>query len=291
MTDIIQLTFSGVSVGCLYALIGIGFIFAVNSVKIVNLAHGELLMVGAFLGVTAVEYLKMPVLVGFTIAILGTAVLGYILNLVIFKPLVGKPFFSILVATMGLSMILSNSAMNIWGPYPLKLSSPFANDALGIGNIVLSKLNLLLIITLVIVCCFLVLFYKRTLIGKQMRAMSEQPDAARLLGVPVRRLAAVTFMISAGLAGLAGVLMGPIYYVNSTMGSVALLKGFTAAIIGGYGKVEGAVLGGITLGVAETMMASYIAPTFKDGFAFLILILVLLVRPQGILGESFSQRV
>jgi len=121
--------------------------------------------------------------------------------------------------------------------------------------------------------------------------MSELQDVARLLGLPVRRLTALTFMVSAGLAGLAGVLVGPLYFVSPHMGGVALLKGFTAAIIGGFGKVEGAVLGGLALGIIETMMASYVSPIFKDGFSFMVLILVLLIRPMGILGESFSRRV
>ena len=291
MIDILQLTFNGIAIGSIYALIGLGFIFAVNSVKIVNLAHGEILMLGGYFAVTTVLYLKMPVLLGCLVAIIGTVIFGYILNLAILRPLVGKPFFSVVVATMGLSMILSNTAMNIWGPNPVNLPGPFAVEVFLIGGVVIAKLNLLVIATLAVVLVLLAWFYRKTLTGRQMRAMSELQDVARLLGLPVRRLTALTFMVSAGLAGLAGVLVGPLYFVSPHMGGVALLKGFTAAIIGGFGKVEGAVLGGLALGIIETMMASYVSPIFKDGFSFMVLILVLLIRPMGILGESFSKRV
>jgi len=291
LTDFLQLSFNGLAIGSIYAIIALGFIFSVNSVKIVNLAHGELLMVGAFFAVTAIEIFHLPVILGYIVAILGSALFGYILNLTIFKPLVGKPFFSRLVVTMGLSMMLVNLAMNIWGPYPVKLSGPFTTDTFRVGDVAISNANVLIIATLIVLLILLMLFYKKTLTGRQMRAMSEQPDAARLLGVPVRRLTTMTFMVAAGLAAVAGVLMGPIYFVNYTMGGVALMKGFTAAIIGGFGKVEGAVIGGITLGIAETMLAAYVSTTFKDGFAFMALVLILLIRPQGIFGESFSERI
>ena len=291
MTDILQLSFNGIAIGSIYALIALGFIFAVNSVKIVNLAHGEILMLGGYFAVTTVLYLKMPVLLGCLVAIIGTVIFGYILNLAILRPLVGKPFFSVVVATLGLSMILSNTAMNIWGPNPINVPGPFEVEVFLIGGVVIAKLNLLVIATLAVVLVLLAWFYQKTLTGRQMRAMSELPDVARLLGLPVRRLTALTFMVSAGLAGLSGVLVGPLYFVSPHMGGVALLKGFTAAIIGGFGKVEGAVLGGLALGIIETMMASYVSPIFKDGFSFMVLILVLLIRPMGILGESFSKRV
>lgn len=150
---------------------------------------------------------------------------------------------------------------------------------------------LLLIAALAVVCILLWIFFNRTITGKQMRAMSQLPDVAKLLGTNTKRLTAITIMLSCAIAGLTGILMGPIYFVTYAMGSVAIGKGFTAIVLGGFGKVEGAVLGGILLGIIETLLAAYVSPMFKDGFAFLVLVVVLIIRPKGILGEPVSQRV
>lgn len=282
---------SGIALGCIYALIGLGFLFAINGVRLINLAHGEVLMMGAFFAVTTVQQWKLPLLVGYGLALAGTIALGYVLHLAILRPLIGKPFFSMLVATLGLSILLSNLAMNVWTSETVILPGPFGVEVLRWGEISIAKQNLLAIIVTAVVMILQWWFFRTTLMGRQMRAMADNPEVARLIGVPVERLTALTFMVSAGLAGLAGILLGPLYYVSFHMGSIALIKGFTAMIIGGFGKVEGVLIGGLLLGVVETMMAAYVSPTFKDGFAFMLLILVLLARPQGILGESTAERV
>lgn len=291
MSEVLQLLVNGVAIGCIYALIGFGFLVAVNGTRLINLAHGEILMIGAFLAVSVVQQTGLPLVIAYLIAIIGTMAFGYILNLVILRPLIGKPFFTVLVATLGLGIMLTNLSMNIWGPDPLNLPGPFGTQTLHYGNVVVAKQSLLAISVTVAVFLAQWWFFNRTLTGRQMRAMADQPEAAQLVGIPVRKLTAFTFMLSAALAGLAGILIGPLYYVSFSMGNIALLKGFTAAIIGGFGRVEGAVIGGITLGVVETMMAAYVSPTFKDGFAFMLLILVLMVLPRGILGQRVTERI
>lgn len=291
MVNFLQNLIAGVSIGSIYALIGLGFIFTVNGIGIVNMAHGEILMIGGFLAVTFTTMLKLPLVLGYVLALIGTALFGYILNLSVFRPMINKPIFTVLIATLGLSMTLQCVAANVWGSYAMELKSPVGNGVMNVGGVVIRYQYLLLIGALIVVLIALYLFYNRTVTGKQLRAMSINPGVARLLGAPTKKLTAVTIIVSCVIAALTGILMGPIYFVYCTMGSVAISKGFYAIILGGFGKVEGAVLGGIVLGVVETMLAAYVSPMFKDGFAFLVVVLILLIRPQGILGETTSQRV
>lgn len=291
LTILLQNLIAGISIGSIYALIGLGFVITINGVGILNMAHGEIVMLGGFLAVTFTTLLDLPLVLGYALALLATVLFGYILNLVVLKPMINKPIFTVMIATIGLSMTLQCIAMNIWGPYAVELKGPFGIKTMNLGGIVISWQYLLLIAALVVVCVLLWLFFNRSITGKQLRAMSQMPEVAKLLGVPTKRLTAITIMLSCGIAGLTGILMGPIYFVTCTMGSVAIGKGFTAIVLGGFGKVEGAVLGGILLGIIETLLAAYVSPMFKDGFAFLVLVLVLIVRPKGILGEPVSQRV
>lgn len=291
MSELLQVLVSGTAIGCIYALIGLGFLFSVNGVRLINLAHGEVLMVGAFLAVSGVQALKLPLLAAYTLAVAGTMALGYLLQQIILQPLIGKPFFTVLVATLGLSMVMSNAAMNLWTSETVSLPGPFGTAVVRLGEVVVAQQSLLIMAVTGVVLALQGWFFRGTLTGRQMRAMADRPDVARLLGIPVRRLTALTFIISAGLAGLAGVLLGPLYFVSYHMGGIALIKGFTAMIVGGFGRVDGVMMGGIVLGVVETLMAAYVSAAFKDGFAFLLLILVLLVRPQGILGERAAERL
>ena len=291
MVNFLQNLIAGVSIGSIYALIGLGFIFTVNGIGIVNMAHGEILMLGGFLAVTFTSVLNLPLVLGYVLALACTALFGYILNLAVFRPMMNKPIFTVMIATLGLSMTLQCVARNVWGNYAMELKSPVGNGVLNIGGVVIRYQYLLLIGALAAVLIALSIFYNRTVTGKQLRAMSLNPGVARLLGAPTRGLTAVTVVVSCLIAGLTGILMGPIYFVYYTMGSVAISKGFYAIILGGFGKIEGAVVGGLVLGVVETMLAAYVSPMFKDGFAFLVVVLILLVRPQGILGETTSQRV
>lgn len=282
---------AGISIGSIYALIGLGFVITINGVGILNMAHGEIVMLGGFLAVTFTTMLGLPLFWSYVLALLSMIFFGWLLNLVVLKPMINKPIFTVMIATIGLSMTLQCIAMNVWGPYAVELKGPFGIKTLNLGGIVIPYQYLLLIGALVVVCVLLWLFFNRSVTGKQLRAMSQMPDVAKLLGVPTKRLTAITIMLSCGIAALTGILMGPIYFVTYAMGSVAIGKGFTAIVLGGFGKVEGAVLGGILLGIIETLLAAYVSPMFKDGFAFLVLVVVLIFRPKGILGEPVSQRV
>lgn len=292
MVNFLQNLIAGISIGSIYALVGLGFIFMVNGIGIVNMAHGEILMLGGFLAVTFTTMLELPLVLSYILALLGTALFGYILNLAVFKPMINKPLFTVMIATLGLSMVLQCVAGNLWANKgAMELASPVGNGVLNIGGVVIRYQYLLLIATLIVVLIALTFFFNRTVTGKQLRAMSINPGVAKLLGAPTKRLTAVTVVVSCVIAGLTGILMGPIYFVYATMGSLAISKGFYAIILGGFGRIEGAVVGGLVLGVVETMLAAYVSPMFKDGFAFLVVVLILLIRPQGILGQTTSQRV
>ena len=291
MINLLQNLFAGISIGSIYALIGLGFIFTVNGVGIINMAHGEVVMLGGFFAVAFTSTLGLPLVWGYLLALLCTVLFGYLLNLVVFRPMINKPIFTVMIATVGLSMTLQCVAMNVWGAYAVELKGPFGSSVLNLGGVIIPYQYLLLIGALVVVLILLSFFFNRTITGKQLRAMSVMPDVARLLGAPTKRLTAITIMISCGIACLTGILMGPIYFVTYAMGSVAIGKGFTAIVLGGFGKVEGAVLGGLLLGVIETLLAAYVSPMFKDGFAFLVLVVILIFKPKGLLGEAVSQRV
>ena len=212
MVNFLQNLIAGVSIGSIYALIGLGFIFTVNGIGIVNMAHGEILMLGGFLAVTFTSVLNLPLVLGYVLALACTALFGYILNLAVFRPMMNKPIFTVMIATLGLSMTLQCVAMNVWGNYAMELKSPVGNGVLNIGGVVIRYQYLLLIGALAAVLIALSIFYNRTVTGKQLRAMSLNPGVARLLGAPTRRLTAVTVVVSCLIAGLTGILMGPIYF-------------------------------------------------------------------------------
>ena len=225
MVNFLQNLIAGISIGSIYALVGLGFIFMVNGIGIVNMAHGEILMLGGFLAVTFTTMLELPLVLSYILALLGTALFGYILNLAVFKPMINKPLFTVMIATLGLSMVLQCVAGNLWANKgAMELASPVGNGVLNIGGVVIRYQYLLLIATLIVVLIALTFFFNRTVTGKQLRAMSINPGVAKLLGAPTKRLTAVTVVVSCVIAGLTGILMGPIYFVYATMGSLAISK-------------------------------------------------------------------
>ena len=190
MINLLQNLFAGISIGSIYALIGLGFVITINGVGILNMAHGEILMLGGFLAVTFTTALDLPLFWGYLLALVCMTVFGYILNLAVLRPMINKPIFTVMIATIGLSMVLQCFAMNIWGPYAVELKGPFGNKTLDLGGVVIPYQYLLLIAALVVVCVLLWIFYNRTITGKQMRAMSQMPDVAKLLGTNTKRLTA-----------------------------------------------------------------------------------------------------
>ncbi len=286
-----QVIISGLAMGCIYALIALGYAYVWNTMAIVNFAAGEFLTFAAFVFVaTFTTSLNLP----FWLAALSTAaamaLMGALFSVLVFARLQRQKALVAIIATVGFGIFLKEMARIIYGPEPLLYLSPFGDGVLDFGafRIPVQQLVIMAIVLVIMVLQYLALRY--TTVGKMMRATALDRETARLMGIPVNRVLAGTFAFSSVLAALAGILLAPLFYVTTEMGTLVGLKGFVAMIIGGFGSVPGAILGGVLLGIAENVGAFTISSTYKDALAFVLLLVFLLVRPQGLLPERHADR-
>ena len=278
--------------GSIYVLVALGIVVIANAVNVVNFAQGENVMLGAYVAATMTLTLHMPVLAAYFISILLLAIYGFVFQKLVYYPLRRKPFISVVVATIGFSLFLKNIARVIWGPQPLYFAGPFGDMAtITIGNVVIDPQNLLIIAVTILLVAFQYFFFSKTPLGRKMQATAQDQEAATLMGIKVSRMIALTFIYSSMLAAVAGVLLAPIFFVSADMGANLCLKAFAASIIGGFGSVWGAIIGGLFLGVFEIFAAAYLSSIYKDAFAFIILILILAFLPRGLFGEKISTKI
>ncbi|UGY12972.1 branched-chain amino acid ABC transporter permease [Bradyrhizobium septentrionale] len=289
MDLILQLLFTGIGIGAVYALVALGFVLIFRATNVVNFAQGEFSMVAAYLMVVCVE-LGLPYWLSFVIALAGMALLGVIFNLGVYYPLRHRTYLPVIIATIGASILLANSVLAIYGPQPQVLQGWFDTPGIQLGPVYLDSQYLLIIAVTIGLVIFNYWFFEKTLLGKKLQATSQDKEMASLLGISVSTMIMITFIYSAVLGGLAGILVAPVLFVSIQMGSTIALKAFAATIIGGFGDVTGAIIGGLALGVIETFGAAYISVPYKDGFAFLVLIAFLIFRPQGIFGERVAEK-
>ena len=289
MDLVLQLLFTGIGIGAVYALVALGFVLIFRATNVVNFAQGEFSMVAAYLMVVCVE-LGLPYWLSFVIALAGMALLGVIFNLGVYYPLRHRTYLPVIIATIGASILLSNSVLAIYGPQPQVLQGWFDTPGIQLGPVYLDSQYLLIIGVTIFLVLFNFWFFEKTLLGKKLQATSQDKEMASLLGISVSTMIMITFIYSAVLGGLAGILVAPVLFVSIQMGSTIALKAFAATIIGGFGDVAGAIVGGLALGVIETFGAAYISVPYKDGFAFLVLIAFLIFRPQGIFGERVAEK-
>ncbi|MDI6812019.1 MAG: branched-chain amino acid ABC transporter permease [Desulfitobacteriaceae bacterium] len=287
----IQLLISGLAMGSIYALVALGIVVIANAVNVVNFAQGENVMLGAYVAATLTLTLHLPILAAYVISIILLALYGYIFQKVAYYPLRKKPFITVVVATIGVSMFLKNAARIIWGPQPIYFAGPFGESMIRVGGISINAQNILIIVVTLALVVFQHFFFAKTSLGRQMQATAQDQEAATLMGIKVSRMIAFTFIYSSMLAAAAGVLLAPIFYVSADMGANLGLKAFAASIIGGFGSVPGAILGGLFLGVLEIFAAAYVSSLYKDAFAFIVLILILAFMPRGLFGEKISTKV
>src|SRR5436305_1930465 len=290
MSHFLQLLFTGIGLGAVYALVSLGFVLIFRATNVVNFAQGEFSMVAAFLMVVCAVDLELPYWLSFLIALGGMALVGALFNLGVYYPLRHRTFLPVIISTIGASIFLANTTLAIYGPQPQVLPGWFETPGFQVGPVYLDSQYLLIIAVTVALVAFQYLFFEHTLLGKKMQATSQDKEMASLLGIPVATMIMLTFVYSAVLGGVAGVLVAPILFVSVSMGSSIALKAFAASIIGGFGDVRGAIVGGLALGVVETFGAAYVSVPYKDAFAFLVLFVFLLVRPQGIFGEKISEK-
>lgn len=285
-----QMLANGLAVGCIYALVALGFVLVYRAVAVINFAQGEFVMISAFFGVMAVTLLRLPLALSYFVVLLAMAAFGFIVQRLTYYPLRGKPHLTVIICTVGLHIVLRNGARLLWGPYPLSFPSFFRREPIEAIGILIIPQNLFIIGVTGILFFLFYLFLKKTMMGYMMQAVAQDPEAARLMGVKVDRIVAITFVLNSLLAGTAGLLVAPIFLVTTDMGGSVLIKAFCSTIIGGFGSVPGAVVGGIFLGIVEILAAGYVSTYFKDGLAFGVIILVLLLAPQGIFRERVAER-
>ena len=286
----LQLLFTGLGVGSIYALVALGFALIFRATNVVNFAQGDFAMLGAFSMVVLAIDLGLPYWLSILLTLAAMIAFGALFNLGVYYPLRNRSFLPVIISTIGASILLENGVLAAYGPRPQTLPGLFASQGFSIGPVFFDSQYLLILGVTVVMVGLQYLFFERTLIGKKMQATSQDKEMASLLGIPVALMIMLTFIYSAVLGGLAGILVAPILFVSVSMGSSIALKAFAASIIGGFGDVTGAIVGGLALGVVETFGAAYISVPYKDAFAFLVLFVFLLFRPQGIFGERVSEK-
>ncbi|HYB55704.1 MAG TPA: branched-chain amino acid ABC transporter permease [Alphaproteobacteria bacterium] len=286
----LQLFFTGVGVGSIYALVALGFVLIYRATNVVNFAQGDFAMLGAFSMVVLAIDLALPYWLSIAITIGAMVAAGALFNLGVYYPLRNRTFLPVIISTIGASILLENGVLAAYGPRPQSLPSVFSIQGFSIGSVFLDSQYLVILVVTVVMVTLQYLFFERTLLGKKMQATSQDKEMASLLGIPVALMIMLTFIYSAVLGGLAGILVAPILFVSVGMGSSIALKAFAASIIGGFGDVTGAIVGGLALGVIETFGAAYISVPYKDAFGFLMLFLFLLLRPQGLFGERVAEK-
>ena len=288
-----QLAFTGLAIGGVYALIALGIVLIYRATNVVNFAQGEFCMLGAYALVFLSQGARVDYFLAAAVALTLMAVLGLLFALGLYYPLRNRSFLPVIIATIGASIMFQNGALAVFGPSPEKVRPVIEAGPTGgvmLGGIFFDYQYVVILgVTLVLVVTQYA-FFEYTLLGKKMQATSQDKDMARLLGIPVTLMIALTFIYSTALGGLAGMLVAPIYFVTHKMGAVLGLKAFAVTIAGGFGDVRGAIAGGLALGVIETFGAAYVSVVYKDAFAFLLLILFLLFRPQGIFGEKIAEK-
>ncbi|MCI9367986.1 MAG: branched-chain amino acid ABC transporter permease [Oscillospiraceae bacterium] len=284
---------TGVSLGSIYAIIALGYTMVYGIAKMLNFAHGDVIMVGAYMCFFAVGSFSLPPAAGVLLAVAVCTVLGIAIERLAYKPLRSAPSLAVLITAIGVSYLLQNSAQLLWGA-DTKTFRPLVEGSLVLvpGQLSISYVAVLSIVCCVVVMITLTLFTGQTKLGKAMRACSEDKAAAQLMGIDVNATISMTFAIGSALAAIAGVLMCSAYPVLSpTTGSMPGIRAFTAAVFGGIGSVPGALLGGILLGVIETFAKAYISTDLSDAVVFAVLIVVLLVKPAGLMGKYVPEKV
>lgn len=290
MQQLLQLVVNGVALGSVYALAAIGFVIVYSATGIVNFAAGQFVMLGTFFGVAAIVQAKLPIELGYLVAVGCMAVFGLLFFLGVHLPLRKRPVVSVIIGTVAVGIAMQNAALLIWGPWPVRVPSPFGDHTLSLAGATISVHAVAtIVITAVLIAALYALLY-RTGVGRSMRAIAQDTEAARLIGLPVTMTLLTTWVLAAACSAFAGLLVGPMWFADVNMGDPIALKAFAATVIGGFGSVPGAILGGMFVGLVEILGASYLTSTYKDLLAFAVMIGFLLLRPQGIFGEKIGDR-
>ena len=292
--NILQYCINGISIGSIYAIIALGYTMVYGIAKMLNFAHGDIIMVGAYICYCVTNYLGMPPILGILASMAVCTLLGIVIEGLAYKPLRGTPSLAVLITAIGVSYFLQNAAQLIWGSNPKSFTSVVSTikPFLLFGSLTITGEVLVTVVVSVVIMLALTWFTSSTRIGKSMRAVSEDRDAAQLMGINVNSTISITFAIGSALAAVAGVLMcSSIPVLQPTTGSMPGIRAFTAAVLGGIGSIPGAMLGGVLLGIIETFAKAFLSTQFSDAIVFGVLIIILLVKPAGLLGKRVQEKV
>jgi branched-chain amino acid transport system permease protein len=301
----IQTVVTGLTTGCLYALIALGYTMVYGVLKLLNFAHGDVYMVGAYIGYFVIQWfggpnhLTIPVplllLIMFLLSAGGCGLLGVAMERFAYRPLRDAPRIAPLITALGLSFVIENTVLLLFGGFERSYSTnSFISDTNGIkiGGVHIDTVQILIFVLTALMCIGLQLIVRRTILGKSMRAVASDREAAEMLGVNVNRTIALTFLLGSAMAGVAGVMSGLAFNeISNTIGILAGLKAFTAAVVGGIGSIPGAMVGGIFIGLCESFSLQYVSTQFSDLIVFGILIATMLIRPTGIFSQRTLQKV
>ena len=292
MIQLVETLISGLTLGSIYALIALGYTMVYGIAKMLNFAHGAIIMIGAYAVIVSVATLRLPAVVAILISVAVCTLLGITIEFLAYRPLRQSPPLTVLITAIGVSYLLQNVALLIFGSEQKSTPRMFQLPDLKLGAVTISGVALLTLGVTAVIMIALTLFINKTRMGKAMRAVSEDKEAAELMGISVNKTITVTFAIGSALAAVASIFFGATYvYIKPTTGSMPGIKAFTAAVFGGIGSIPGAMLGGILLGLLEQLSKTYISTLWSDAIVFGVLVLVLVVKPSGLLGKAVREKV
>ncbi|MBI3096613.1 MAG: branched-chain amino acid ABC transporter permease [Rhodocyclales bacterium] len=294
--QLLQLIVSGAAIGCIYALIALGFVLIYKATETVNFAQGDLMMIGGFIGLSAMTVIGLPFALAFIATIAAMALVGMGTERLVLRPLLGQPAFTVVMITIGLGYLARGVVTMIpyWGTETHTLPVPWKDEVIWIGGegsgLVVSVEHLVIILATVALVALLYVFFRYTRLGIAMQATSQNQLAAFYMGIPVRRVNMLVWGLSAAICGVAGLLLAPITFVHANMGFVGL-KAFPAAVVGGFGSIPGALVGGLVIGIVESLAGFYLPEGFKDIAAYVVVLVMLVVKPNGLFGENLTKKV
>ena len=283
---------NGLALGSIYALTAIGFTMVYGIIRLINFAHGDIYMMGAYFALLGITVLKLPIFLAFLFGMTCACILGFLISRLAYKPVFKAPKINLFLCAIGASIFLENTAMLVFGPETQSFPEVIKNSTYSFMGLKVTTLQLIIFSTAIVLMVILTYIVKYTKLGRAMRCTSQDMDAARLMGINTDRIVYFTFILGSSLGSAAGILVGMYYRaVYPMMGFMPGLKAFVSAVIGGIGSIPGAMLGGMIMGVSESLGAAYISSGYRDAIAFIILIIILLFKPSGLLGKETGDKI
>jgi branched-chain amino acid transport system permease protein len=287
---LLQLVVNGAAAGCIYGLIALGFVLIYKATEMVNFAQGDIMMLGGFFAFSLIAHFGLNYWVGALLAILATAALGFALDAVVLRRVIGQPQFAVVMLTLGLGFIFRAFAGIAWGYDSVGFATPFTNRTVHVGGMVLGEDSISIIVGTVLLCAVLYAFFSRTRLGIAMQAASQNQLAAYYMGIPVRTVFSLIWAISAGVAAVAAILLSPVSMIDVNMGFLGI-KAFAAAVLGGFGSIPGALVGGIVIGIVEQLAGYFLPAGFQEVTSNVVLLATLILRPQGLFADTLRKKV